>query len=353
MTVFEHPEYDGHEAIHFAHDRQSDLHAIIAIHNTSPGPALGGCRYWTYRDSEAALTDALRLSRGMTYKSALAGLPFGGGKSVILANPNARKTPAQMRAMGRFVESLGGSYHVAEDVGISVEDVEVMAERTQYVAGVRAGGAGDPSPATAFGVFCGIRAAVRYSSSLESLHDVPVAVQGLGHVGMELSRLLFGEGARLFVSDLNPARMKEARERFDAVPMEGEALLEANAEVFAPCALGGVINDLTLERLKASIVAGSANNQLATPHHGRTLRERGILYAPDYVINAGGVINVAHETRPGGPSYDRAQAFQAVARIAETLEEIFTRAAQQGIATSEAADQLATARIAQAMHQAA
>lgn len=353
MTVFEHNEYDGHEGVHFAHDRESGLHAIIAIHNTALGPALGGCRYWTYQDSEAALTDVLRLSRGMTYKSALAGLSFGGGKSVILANPRAQKTPAQMRAMGTFVESLGGRYCIAEDVGISVEDVEVMAEQTRHVAGVHAGGAGDPSPATAFGVFCGIRAAVRHSSSLDSLRDVPVAVQGLGQVGMELCRLLYGEGARLFVNDLNPERMKKARERFDAIPLEGDALLDADAEVFAPCALGGVINDQSLERLKASIVAGAANNQLAETRHGHALQERGILYAPDYVINAGGVINIAHETRAGGATYDRARAFQAVARIAETLEEIFRSAQKQGIATSEAADQLALARVAQAMHQAA
>lgn len=353
MTVFEHHEYDGHEGVHFAHDRESGLHAIIAIHNTALGPALGGCRYWTYQDSEAALTDVLRLSRGMTYKSALAGLSFGGGKSVILGNPRAQKTPAQMRAMGSFVESLGGRYRIAEDVGISVEDVEFMAEQTRHVAGVHAGGAGDPSPATAFGVFCGIRAAVRHSSSLGSLRDVPVAVQGLGQVGMELCRLLFGEGARLFVNDLDPERMKKARDQFDAIPLEGDALLDADAEVFAPCALGGVINDQSLERLKASIVAGAANNQLAEARHGRALQDRGILYAPDYVINAGGVINIAHETRAGGPAYDRARAFQAVARIAETLEEIFRCAQQQGIATSEAADQLALARVEQAMHQAA
>jgi len=341
MAIFDHPEFDDHEQVVFCHDRESGLKALIAIHNTARGPALGGCRMWPYGSEAEAVTDALRLSRGMTYKSALAELPYGGGKSVIMGDPKTDKTDALFLAMGRFVESLGGRYIVAEDVGIAVEDVETMAKATAHTAGTRAAGAGDPSPATAYGVFMGLRAAVAHRLGREDLRGLRVAVQGLGHVGMGLCRLLSEAGAVLTVTDLDPARLARAHDDFGAKAVAPTAIIDAETDVFAPCALGAVLNDETIARLKAQVIAGSANNQLAAPRHGTALAKRNILYAPDYVINAGGVIDISHE----GPSYDEAAAFAHVARIHDTLREIFNRAEAAGIATSEAADRLAEERL--------
>ncbi len=344
MSLFSHPEFDGHEEVAFFHDPQSGLKAIAAIHNLNRGPALGGCRMWPYESDDEALTDVLRLSRGMTYKSALAGLDYGGGKSVIIGDSRHAKSPALFRAMGRFVETLGGRYIIAEDVGISVEDVEIMGRETRHVAGIRAGGggdgAGDPSPATAYGVYMGIRAAVKRRLGRDRLDGLAVAVQGLGHVGWHLCRLLAGDGARLLVTDLHGPSVDRVVRDFGARAVEPEAIYEAEAEVFAPCALGAAINDETLDRLRAPIVAGSANNQLAEPCHGAELRRRGILYAPDYVINAGGVIYISHE----GPRFDRERAMAHVAGIHDTLLEIFARAEAHGLPTSEAADRLAEER---------
>lgn len=353
MQLFDHPDFDRHEKVLFIEGAASGLRAIIALHDTTLGPALGGCRYWRYASEAEAVTDALRLSRGMTYKSALAGLDLGGGKSVILADPARPKTPALLRAMGRAVDSLGGLYTVAEDVGISLAEVETMAETTRHVAGIRAGGAGDPSPATAFGVFTGLRAAVRHGLGRSDLEGLRVAVQGLGSVGFELCRLLHGAGARLIVADLDAARVAKAVESFDAVAAEPQGILAAEAEVFAPCALGAVIDDAALELLQARVIAGAANNQLAEPRHGEALRARGILYAPDYAINAGGIVNIAHEAGRAGPRYDREQAYAAIARIGETLTEIFRRAGREGLATSTAADRLAEERLRAARRAAA
>ena len=340
MRFFAHPEFDGHSQVVFCNDRESGLRAIIALHDLTRGPALGGCRMWAYEDEEAALTDALRLSRGMTYKSALAELPYGGGKSVILGDPKRDKSPALFRAMGRFVESLGGRYIVAEDVGISVPDVETMAQETAHVAGVTAGGAGDPSPATAYGVFVGIQAAVAERLGRGDLAGVRIAVQGLGHVGEDLIRRLAAAGAKLVLADLDVERAKQLAEELGGSAVAAEAILDAEVEVFAPCALGGVIDDAALERLKASIVAGSANNQLAEARHAQALRDRGILYAPDYLINAGGIINISHE----GPGYDRVKAFAHVARIGDTLRQIFREAETRDCTTAEAADRIAERR---------
>jgi leucine dehydrogenase len=345
MSVFTHPEFDAHEELVFCRDAASGLSAIIAIHNSSRGPALGGCRMWPYASEGEALGDVLRLSRGMTYKSALAGLPFGGGKSVIIGDPRSGKSPALFEALGGFVESLGGRYVVAEDVGISVPDVETMGKRTSHVAGVSAGGSGDPSPATAYGVFHGIKAAVTHRLGASDLKGVRVAVQGLGHVGFELCRLLHEAGAELIVTDLNQEQVTLAKECFGAATAAPDAIVSAEAEVYAPCALGATLNDESIPALKASVVAGSANNQLARREHGFMLKERGILYAPDYVINAGGVINISYETRPGQDKrYDKEAAFAHIAGIGGTLREIFTFAQQQDIATSEAADRLAEQR---------
>jgi len=345
MSVFTHPEFDAHEELVFCRDAASGLSAIIAIHNTSRGPSLGGCRMWPYASEEEALGDVLRLSRGMTYKSALAGLPYGGGKSVVIGDPRTDKSPALFEALGGFVESLGGRYVVAEDVGISVPDVETMAKRTAHVAGVTAGGSGDPSPATAYGVFHGIKAAAAHRLGASDLTGIRVAVQGLGHVGFELCRLLHDAGAQLIVSDLNAEQVMRAKERFGAATASPDAIASVEAEVYAPCALGATLNDRSIPALKASVVAGSANNQLARREQGYMLKERGILYAPDYVINAGGVINISHEARSGqSEPYDREAAFAQVAGIGKTLSDIFAFAEQQGIATSDAADRLAEER---------
>ncbi|MGH6947345.1 MAG: Glu/Leu/Phe/Val dehydrogenase dimerization domain-containing protein [Kiloniellales bacterium] len=338
--LFAHPEFDGHEEVVFGHDPKSGLNAIVAIHNRNRGNALGGCRMWPYACEAEALTDALRLSRGMTYKSALANLPFGGGKSVIIGDPREDKSEALLRAMGRLVETLGGAYVIAEDVGMGVSDIETMARETRHVAGVSAGNAGDPSPATAYGVFVGIEAAVAHRLGKDSLDGVIVAVQGLGHVGQHLCARLAEAGARLLVADLNETAVKFACSEYGAKAVAPERIVAADAEVFAPCALGAVIDDRSIGALRAKVVAGSANNQLAEPRHGLELRRRGILYAPDYVINAGGVIFISHE----GPSFDRGAALTHVGAIEQTLTEIFERAEDAGISTSEAADRIAEER---------
>jgi leucine dehydrogenase len=340
MSVFSHPEFDAHAQVTFCHDPDCGLRAIIAIHDLSRGPALGGCRMWPYASDDEALTDALRLARGMTYKSALADLPYGGGKSVIIGDPRRHKSEALFRAMGRFVDSLGGRYIIAEDVGVSLADVDIMAEETDYVAGTTMGGAGDPSPATAHGVFMGIKAAVKHKLGKDDLKGVTVAVQGLGSVGFGLCRHLSEAGADLIVSDIHPAAVSRAIEAFDARAVPADGIHAVEADVFAPCALGAVINDKTLPQIKARIVAGSANNQLAEPRHGEMLLRRGILYAPDYVINAGGIIHISHE----GESYDQAKAFAHVALIHDTLLEIFAQADKERVPTSQAADRLAERR---------
>lgn len=340
MAHFTHDEFDGHEEVAFFHDSDSGLKTIIAIHNLNRGPALGGCRMWAYKSEEEALTDVLRLSRGMTYKAALAGLDLGGGKSVILGDPRRDKSPALFRAMGRFVERLGGRYIVAEDVGISVEDVEIMARETAHARGLPGRGVGDPSPATAYGVVMGLRAAARHHLGRDELAGLRVAVQGLGHVGLSLVKLLADEGVELVVSDIRGEVVNRAAREFGAAAVTPEAIYDADVDVFAPCALGAVINDETIPRLKAKIVAGSANNQLAEERHGAALAARGVLYAPDYLINAGGLIYISHE----GPAFDRERAFAQVAGIEGTLDEIFQLAEADGIATSEAADRVAEAR---------
>ncbi len=342
MPVFSASGFDGHEQVVFASDSATGLRAIIALHDTRRGPALGGCRCRDYPDEPAALTDALRLSRAMTFKAAMADLPYGGGKSVVLADP-ARKTPALMQALGRAVDRLGGRYIVAEDVGTSPRDMAEVRKETVHVAGLAEGG-GDPSPATAFGVWRGIHAAVRRRLGRADLNGVRVAVQGLGHVGHHLCRHLHREGARLFVADLRPAAVARAVAEFGAVPVAVDAIRAVEADVFAPCALGAVIDDEAVACLAAAVVAGAANNQLAAERYGEALAARGILYAPDYVINAGGLINIHHERAPGG--YDRAAAFAHVARIEGTLAAVFDRAERDGVPPHLAADRMARERLA-------
>src|SRR5699024_9635809 len=310
---FEHISFDAHEQVVFCHDRHTGLRGIIAIHNTALGPALGGCRMWPYASEEEALNDVLRLSRGMSYKSAMANLPFGGGKSVIIGDPNKDKTPQLMQAMGRCVDRLGGHYIAAEDSGTSVPDLRAMGEATAHVAGVvprrgfAGGNEGDPSPATAYGVFVGLRAAVAHAFGKDDLTGVRVAIQGLGNVGFRLAGLLHDAGALLWVSDLDENRVRRAMWDFGAVAVDNNAVFDQDVDVVAPCALGAGLNDDSCARIKARVVAGAANNQLADEaRHGEMLRRRGVLYAPDYVLNAGGVIDLAYE----GADYDAAKARQ-------------------------------------------
>lgn len=340
MAYFSHPEFDRHQQTVFCHDAASGLRAIIAVHNTNLGPALGGCRMWPYENEGAALTDALRLSKGMTYKSALAGLSLGGGKCVVIGDSRKAKSDALLRALGRFVDSLGGLYVIAEDVGIKVRDVEVIGQSTNYVAGIPAKGSGDPSPATAYGVYMGMRAAVKHKLGQDDLKGVRVAVQGLGNVGYHLCGYLAGDGAELLVADINDASVERVVQAFGAKAAPADKIHAQAVDVYAPCALGAVINDRSLPEIKAAVIAGSANNQLAEERHGEMLAKAGKLYAPDYVINAGGVINISHE----GPAYDETRAFAQVARIGDTLAEIFRMAEAQGSCTAKAADRLAEAR---------
>ena len=341
MGVFDHPEFDQHESLHYIQDPGSGLMAIIAIHSTALGPAAGGCRRWQYADDTIALTDALRLSRGMTYKNAIAGLKFGGGKAVILANESAPKSAELFRAFGRAVEGLGGRYVTAEDVGCTVDDMRYVNEETGYVSGLPKSGdsaGGDPSPVTALGVFLGIQSAVRAKLGTESLQDIRVAVQGVGHVGLNLCRLLHEAGAKLTISDVNHVHLQQARDELPVIEVAPTELLYSDVDVLAPCALGNILTSVTIPKLRAKIIAGAANNQLATEADGARLSDHGVLYAPDYVINAGGIINVAHEYY-GNSSEERVRA--ELARIPERLDAIFAKAEATGQPTNVLADEWA------------
>jgi leucine dehydrogenase len=328
MNVFSAPAFAGHELVTFCSDEASGLRAIIAVHDTTLGAAVGGCRMYPYADDDAALEDVLRLSRGMTYKSALAGLPLGGGKSVIIGDPRRHKSRALLLAMGAFIDSLGGRYVAAEDSGTGVEDVRVMGERTAFVSGVAATEhGGDPSPSTALGVFLAIRAAVGYRLGARSVQGLRVAVQGLGHVGYHLARLLREAGATVYGADVNDENVARAVRELGVIECAPALILEQEADVFAPCALGGVLDAASIPRLRAGIVAGAANNQLATAADGARLLDRGILYCPDFVINAGGIIDVHYQRAGADPATTRAH----IARIEGTLADVLARAdASQG-----------------------
>jgi leucine dehydrogenase len=342
MNVFEAMQEHGHEQVVFWYDRATGLKAIVAIHDTTLGPALGGCRMWAYGTEEEALTDALRLSRGMTLKNAAMGLDLGGGKSVIWADSRTDKTEALFRSFGRLVQSLGGRYITAEDVGVSAEDMAIVARETRFVGGLRET-SGDPSPATALGVLEGIRACLMHRFGRDDLEGRHVAIQGLGHVGALLARMLRDHGARLTVTDINQERARALAEELEAAVVEPDAIFDVECDVFAPCALGAILNDRTIPRLRCQIVAGSANNQLEEPRHGRMLKDRGILYAPDFVINGGGVVNVADEFHPDGYHHDRA--YERIARIGAQVAEVIAIAERENLTTQEAADRLALARL--------
>ncbi|MCL2914708.1 amino acid dehydrogenase [Shewanella corallii] len=339
MAVFNHPSFDNHEHVMFCHDEESGLKAIIAVHNTNLGPAVGGCRMWQYESDEEALTDVLRLSRGMTYKNALAGLSMGGGKSVILADPKTANREALFRAFGRAVDSLGGRYYSAEDVGVSTTDIMIAHQETPYMAGLE-GKSGDPSPFTALGTFLGIKAAVKHQRGLDTVKGLKISVQGIGHVGYYLCKHLHEEGAELIVTDINQEALETVKNDFGAIVVAPQDIYTQDVDIYAPCALGASINDHTLPLLKASIVAGCANNQLAERRHGEALKEMGILYAPDYVINAGGIINVSFENE-----YDAAASTAKVEKIYDTLSTIFKQADEQNRTTGDVADEMARAII--------
>lgn len=330
-----------HEQVSFYSERSCGYRGIIAIHSTVLGPALGGTRFWHYDSDEDALVDALRLSRAMTYKAAVAGLNLGGGKSVVIGDPSTTRREALFRAHGRHVESLKGRYITAEDVGTSAADMEYIKAETRHVTGL-IGRSGDPSGVTAYGVYRGIKACARQRYGDDALNGKTVALQGCGHVGYHLARLLHAEGVRLVATDIDPQRLKRVVEECGAKAVAPDEIYDVRAEVFAPCALGAAINDRTIDRLHVDIVAGSANNQLGEERHGDALEQRGILYAPDYVINAGGLINVNSELYDWTPERARAKAGE----IYDTLLRVFELAREEGIPTYRAADRLAEQRIA-------
>lgn len=348
MSVFDHLEFDNHESLHYFNDDKTGLRAIVAVHSTALGPAAGGTRRWVYKNDADALTDVLRLSRGMSYKNAVAGLKFGGGKAVILASDDAPKSPELFRTFGRCVNSIGGDYVTAEDVGCSVDDMRYVHEVTEYVSGLPQSGhdaGGDPSPWTALGCFQGIKAAAKARLGSESLEGLRIAVQGVGHVGLHLCRLLHEAGAELTISDVNRDNLKMTTDEMPATVIAPKELLFADVDVLAPCALGNILTSTTIPQIKAKIIAGAANNQLATAADGARLAERDILYAPDYVINAGGIINVAAEYY-GNSSEDDVRA--DVGRIKDRLQDIFKEAKDTGRPTNELADELARKLIAAA-----
>ena len=336
--IFNELNFDDHEQVVFVSEPKSGLKGIIAVHNTHLGPAMGGCRMWNYANEAQAVNDVLRLSRGMTYKNAVVGLPIGGGKSVIIGNPNTDKTPALFEALGEALERLGGRYITAEDVGTSPRDMAHVATKTSYVTGL--GDNGDPSPYTALGCFVGAQAAVKHHLKRDSMEGLTVALQGLGHVGYDYARRLHAAGARLVVADIDPATLKRAHEEFGAQIVSTDAIYDAQVDIYAPCALGATLNPETLARLRAKIVAGAANNQLATAGMGELLRQKGVLYAPDFVINAGGIIKACYEYLNRPASDVEAH----VREISATLTEVFARADRKGLPTSVVADEVAEAR---------
>src|SRR2546430_1740855 len=331
----------AHEQVSIFFEPSSGYRGIIAIHDTTLGPALGGTRFWNYKSDEEALIDALRLSRGMTYKAAVAGLNLGGGKSVVIGDNRTLRREAIFRAHGRHIESLGGRYITAEDVGTSTQDMEFIRVGTQHVTGLP-GKSGDPSPVTAYGVYRGIKACAKLRWGSDSLTGKTVAVQGCGHVGYFLCKLLFEEGVKLIVTDIDPQRVKAVVQDFRATAVKPDEIYAQAADIFAPCALGAIVNDDTIPQLKVRIVAGAANNQLAEERHGDALAARGILYAPDYVINGGGLINVNAELH--GWSLERAR--NKAGEIYDTIPRVFEIANEEGIPSYQAADRLAEQRVA-------
>lgn len=344
MKLFDYMEKYDYEQVVICQDKNSGLKAIIAIHDTTLGPALGGLRMWTYDSEDAAIEDALRLAKGMTYKAAAAGLNLGGGKTVLIGDPKKDKSEELFRSLGRYIEGLNGRYITAEDVGTNVEDMDLIHLETKYVTGISPafGSSGNPSPVTAYGVYKGMKAAAKEAFDNDSLKGLTIAVQGVGNVAYSMCEYLHQEGAKLVVTDINEDNVQRAVDAFGAEKVAPDAIYDVECDIFSPCALGGIINDDTIPRLKCKVVAGSANNQLREDRHGDTLDELGIVYAPDYVINAGGLINVADELQ----GYNRERAMKKVEGIYDTIAKIFEIAKRDGIPSYKAADRLAEERIA-------
>jgi leucine dehydrogenase len=339
--MFDLPDFDDHEAVHAFHDPDAGLRYIVAIHDTTLGPAIGGCRMWPYASAADALRDALRLSRGMTYKAALAGVPWGGGKSVVLGDPHSgAKSPALLQAIGRAVDSLGGRYTTSDDVGITARDVAEIAKTTPHACAPLMEN-GQAAPATAYGTYQGILAATMHAFGSEQLAGRSVAVQGLGAVGMQLCEYLAQDGACLRVADIDPVRVAEACHRWNAEAATPDAVLESEVDILAPCALGGVLNEHTVPRLRCRIVAGAANNQLATPADGDRLHRRGIVYAPDYAINVGGLIDLVHALRG---VYDVEAVLDDCRGILDRTRWILAQAAERDLPSTSIADDLARSR---------
>jgi leucine dehydrogenase len=342
--VFGQISFDNHEQVVFCNDKDTGLKAIISIHNTVMGPALGGTRMWQYKSEWEALNDVLRLSRGMTYKSAITGLNLGGGKAVIIGDAKTQKTPELMLRFGEFVHSLGGRYITAEDVGMATSDMDLVRTVTPFVTGIseEIGGAGNPSPITAYGVFMGMKAAAQHAFGTNVLEDKVVYVQGIGNVGEALVESLADEGAKVYISDINQGRLEEVRDKYGVNIYEGNNIYSEEMDIYAPCALGATINDETLHQLKAKVIAGAANNQLAEESkHGLLLKERGIVYAPDFLINAGGIINVYAELE----NYGKKEIIRKTENIYNTTLEILKNADANGITTHQAAFDVAQNRI--------
>jgi len=337
----------NHEQLVFCNDKETGLKAIIAIHDTTLGPALGGTRMWHYYNEADALLDVLRLSRGMTYKAAITGLNLGGGKAVIIGDARKLKSEALMRKFGQFVNSLGGKYITAEDVGMSAEDMKFVKMETDFVTGipVEMGGSGDPSPVTAYGVYMGIKASANFKWGSDDLKDKTVVVQGVGHVGENLVKHLSEEGAKVIINDINKDNLKRVSELYNTEIVDGDSVYEIDMDIYSPCALGATINDNTIDKLKCAIIAGAANNQLKDENkHANILKEKDILYAPDFLINAGGLINVYSELN----NYDREKSLEKTRKIFDTTLEIFLKAEEENITTNAAALKLAKERIQKA-----
>ena len=342
------PDFDEHEEIHFVTDEKCGLKAIIAVHSTHLGPAAGGARFWHYAKDEEALVDALRLSRGMSYKNAMAGLPLGGGKSVLLAPGSREKSPDMLHAFGKAVEHLGGRYVTAEDVGMSVADMIEVARSTKFVAGLPNSPGdvgGDPGPHTSLGVFLGIKAAVKWALGKDSLHGLHIALQGAGSVATGVALHACAEGARLSIADIDQAKAQKLAERSGGTVVSPEEILGLDADVLSPCALGAVLNETTIPQLKVPVVAGGANNQLATPEDGERLHARNILYAPDYVINAGGIITVCTEYLNDG---DATLVRRRIEGIPVRLEQIWSEGSETGQEPAAVADAMAQRLIGRA-----
>jgi leucine dehydrogenase len=341
------PDFDAHEALHFFHDHSTGLNAIIAVHSTHLGPSAGGCRFWHYADDQEAVTDALRLSRGMSYKNAMAGLPLGGGKSVILADEARTKTPEMLAAFGRAVDGLGGKYITAEDVGMSVKDMVEVSRQTKFVAGLPAEGGvgGDPGPHTSLGVFLGIKAAVRHALGKDSVAGLHIALQGAGSVATGVALHAAAEGAKLSIADIDADKAQKLADAADGKVVAPDELLSLEVDVLSPCALGAIFDQDTIPTVRAPVVAGGANNQLATPADGATLHQRGILYAPDYVINAGGIINVCTEYLGDG---DESVVRRRIEGIPDRLEQVWAESASSGRDPAAVADAMAQRLIGRA-----